>query len=93
MNKKINIDIIKNCPEEFFSQLNAEARKEFDSLLNYMIYKYDIVINDLPHKKAPEKLSEDFMHFLKKGFHVSEKELEKVDQIHKDINSWNIEKY
>jgi hypothetical protein len=93
MKKKIDTDIIKNNPEEFFSQLNSEARKEFDHLLNYMVYKYDIVLNDIPDENQAEKVNEDFMDFLKKGFHVSEKELEKIRQIQKDINSWNVEKY
>jgi hypothetical protein len=93
MSKKIDIDIIENFPEEFFSQLNSEARQEFNNLLNYFVHKYNIVLNDIPDKSKAEKGKENFMLFLKKGFHVSEKELEKINQIQKDINSWDIEKY
>ena len=42
MQQTIDINLIKESPFLFFSQLDKDAEKEFIYLLEYFIFKYDI---------------------------------------------------
>ena len=45
MQQAIDINLIKEKPLLFFSQLDNDAEKEFTYLLEYFILKYDIKID------------------------------------------------
>jgi len=42
MQQTIDINLIKENPKLFFSQLNEDAENEFIHLLQYFVFKYDI---------------------------------------------------
>lgn len=42
MKHSIDINLIKENPQIFFKQLDENAEKEFISLLEYFVFKYDI---------------------------------------------------
>jgi len=42
MGKTINIDLFKENPQLFFSQLPKNAKKEYMNMLEYILYKYDV---------------------------------------------------
>ncbi|RLD65893.1 MAG: hypothetical protein DRI95_07750 [Bacteroidetes bacterium] len=46
MQQTIDINLIKESPSLFFSQLNKDAEDEFVYLLEYFIYKYGIKIDN-----------------------------------------------
>jgi len=65
MQHLIDIKLFKENPQIFFKQLDNEAEKEFISLLEYFIYKYDIHIDySAEEKQLPLKSEDDFLNFI-----------------------------
>ena len=93
MIKTIDINLIKEEPKLFFSQLSQKAEEEFYSLLNYFIFKYNIEINIKNESKLKSKEKSEFLSFLKKGFSVSEKEIHDIEQTQNEINKWKIQEF
>ncbi len=59
MQQTIDINLIKESPSLFFSQLNKDAEDEFVYLLEYFIYKYGIKIdNKKEEMKAGNTISD-----------------------------------
>lgn len=42
MEQTIDIKLLKENPQLFFSQLPEKAEKEFENLLEFILFKYDI---------------------------------------------------
>ena len=66
MQQTIDIELFKETPQLFFSQLNKEAEREFTSVLEYFIYKYNINLNS---KSEPKN---KFSFFTKNPIEVEE---------------------
>ena len=64
MQQTIDINLIKESPLLFFSQLDKDAEKEFIYLLEYFIFKYDIKFDY--EKKEDTSLNEEnvFLNFI-----------------------------
>ncbi len=58
MEQTINIELFKENPQFFFSQLPEKAEKEFQSLLEFIFFKYEIT--NLYTKKEMKKRKFDF---------------------------------
>ena len=64
MKQIINIDLLKENPELFFSQLPEKAEKEINEFLRFVFFKYEI--NKKKEKKKKTDLLETFAS-LRKG--------------------------
>ena len=61
MQQTIDINLIKESPLLFFSQLDKDAEKEFAYLLEYFVFKYDIKFD---YDKKENNLSKEENGFL-----------------------------
>jgi hypothetical protein len=64
MDKKININLIKENPQLFFSKLDKDAEKEFSNLLEFIVFKYDITFDAKSEKKSYLTHEDDFLNFI-----------------------------
>ena len=64
MQQTIDINLLKESPLLFFSQLDKDAEKEFINLFEYFIFKYDIKFDY--EKKENTLLKEEtvFLDFI-----------------------------
>jgi len=77
MQQTIDINLIKESPALFFSQLDKDAEKEFQNLLEFFIFKYKLEIIDDGFKvlnKIPQFILnpieiKDFKHFSREELH------------------------
>ena len=95
MKQIIDIELFKENPQLFFSQLPEKAEVEFQNLLEFILFKYNVIIENkeenVIHKELKNK--KDFLLFLKKGFFVSETEIQAIEQTQKEINKWEIQEF
>ncbi len=65
MQHLIDINLFKENPQIFFKQLDEDAEKEFISLLEYLIFKYDIQMDySIEEKRSSMKSDNDFLNFI-----------------------------
>lgn len=64
MNKTIDINLLKENPQLFFSKLDKEAEREFTNLLEFIIFKYEINFETNTGKKSILKKEADFLDFI-----------------------------
>ena len=95
MKQTLNIDLLKENPQLFFSKLPDEAEIEIQNLLEFVFFKYNLMIGNSEEsvKNTELKKKKDFLSFLKKGFSVSEDEIQAIEQTQKEINKWEIQKF
>ena len=65
MQQTIDINLIKENPQLFFSQLNMEAENEFINLLEYFIFKYEINISAKKDTNKDVEINDGFKVFNK----------------------------
>ena len=58
MKQTIDMELFKENPQLFFSQLPKKAEVEFQNLLEFMLFKYDVT--DLYTKKEVKKRKFEF---------------------------------
>jgi putative lipoic acid-binding regulatory protein len=46
MQQRIDINLLKSNPQLFFSKLSEDAENEFVNLVQYIVFKYDIKLDD-----------------------------------------------
>jgi len=64
MQQTIDINLIKENPSFFFSQLDKNAEEEFMNLLEYFIFKYDIKFDNRKKENTLIKEENDFLDFI-----------------------------
>lgn len=52
---ELDFELIKKNPDEFFSQLDEQAEKEFINILEYFIFKYNLKLHFKENNKPEIK--------------------------------------
>lgn len=71
MQQVIDIDLLKNNPQLFFSQLPEDAKDEVVEFIHFLIYKYELNI-EVPEQKQAFNDTEDCEQKEMKKYKVSE---------------------
>lgn len=79
MQQKIDLNLLKENPKLFFSQLPEKAEEEISEFLYFIIYKYNLSV-ELPNKN-------NIVGYNAKGLPVAESDyIEHLDLINEEIN-------
>lgn len=93
MLQTIDINIFNDYPPQLFKRLPEQAKDEINNFVKYITYKYQIVNETQKQSDGINYNKAEFLSFLKKGFSVTEEEINQIEQTTKDINNWNIQKF
>ena len=99
MNKyNFSLDEIKENPLLQLSELPEKAEEELVVFYNYLIYKYNIPINE--NKAANKSINyenkmskNEFLSFLENDFSLSNDELKRIEDTQKEINKWIVQEF
>ena len=76
MLQKIDFELFKKNPQDFFSQLPQKAEKEIENLLKYIVFKYNIKnIKKISDNKEKFKLFKEHPIKVEKIINYTREEL------------------